>query len=241
MRFLLTNDDGIDGEGLKTLASVCKKAGHDVLIVAPTENNSAVSHKLTMRNPLRAELRERDTYAVSGTPADCVLFALKALAANPDIVISGINDGVNLGSDVLYSGTVAGAMEGAQNGIPSIALSLPTFANLHNGTVRQAAEIFIRHLAEWTNLAQGVEGILNVNFPSLLPERGIRLCRCSKTNYCTHYHATEDGSYTMEFHPPREAKKEEADIPLHHAQNITLTPLRLNLTDEALLRRWRKK
>src|SRR5438876_674289 len=124
MRILVTNDDGYRSEGLIALADRLKRIG-EVTIVAPFQEASAIGHALTLRHPLRLERIADRVFAVDGTPTDCVNIAVtQVFRALPDLVVSGINKGWNLGDDVTYSGTVAGALEGALLGIPSIAVSL---------------------------------------------------------------------------------------------------------------------
>ena len=124
MRLLLSNDDGISATGIATLRTILSEE-HDVTVVAPASEQSAKSHALTMHEPLRAREVAPKQWAVAGTPADCVYLALHHLLDEPpDLVVSGINRGANLGNDVFYSGTVAAAMEACLQGCPSIAVSL---------------------------------------------------------------------------------------------------------------------
>src|SRR5438309_12043145 len=124
MRILITNDDGYRSEGLQALARALAPLG-EVTIVAPVLEASAIGHALTLRHPLRLEAVEEHTYAVDGTPTDCVNIAVtQVFNGLPDLVVSGINKGWNLGDDITYSGTVAGALEGALLGVPAIARSL---------------------------------------------------------------------------------------------------------------------
>src|SRR5690349_12380666 len=124
-RILVTNDDGVRSEGIHALADALRPLG-DVIVVAPHIEASAIGHALTLRRPLRLEDVGPNVFEVDGTPTDCVNIAFTQTyrAAAPDLVVSGINKGYNLGDDVTYSGTVAGAMEGALLGVPSIAVSL---------------------------------------------------------------------------------------------------------------------
>src|SRR3989441_11496342 len=123
-RILVTNDDGYRSDGIRVLADALRAVG-DVTIVAPVEEASAIGHALTLRHPLRLEHIDAHTFAVDGTPTDCVNIAVtQVFKGLPDLVLSGINKGWNLGDDVTYSGTVSGAFEGALLGIPSIAVSL---------------------------------------------------------------------------------------------------------------------
>src|SRR5438093_12045960 len=124
MRILITNDDGYRSEGIHAVAEALRPLG-DVTIVAPVEEASAIGHALTLRRPLRLEHIGPHVFAVDGTPTDCVNIAVtQVFKGLPDLVLSGINKGWNLGDDVTYSGTVSGALEGALLGIPSIAVSL---------------------------------------------------------------------------------------------------------------------
>ena len=126
MNILLSNDDGIHAVGIQTLAKTLRQAGHQVTVVAPDRNRSAASSCLTLVDPLRVQRFDDENYAiVAGTPADCVHLALNGLLDTPfDLVVSGINHGANLGDDILYSGTVAAALEGRHLPLPSIAVSL---------------------------------------------------------------------------------------------------------------------
>src|SRR5512145_723388 len=122
-RILVTNDDGVHSEGIRALASALAPLG-DVTVVAPIQEASAIGHALTLRRPLRIDAIGTNVFAVDGTPTDCVNLAIThVLKGKPDLIVSGINKGWNLGDDVTYSGTVSGALEGALLGIPSIAVS----------------------------------------------------------------------------------------------------------------------
>src|SRR5206468_2466059 len=122
-RILITNDDGVHSDGIHVLAAALAPLG-DVLVVAPHVEASAIGHALTLRRPLRVEQLRDGVYEVDGTPTDCVNIAItKLFTAAPDLIVSGINKGYNLGDDVTYSGTVSGALEGALLGVPSIAVS----------------------------------------------------------------------------------------------------------------------
>ena len=127
MEILVTNDDGIHAEGLRALAKALRPLGH-VTVIAPDREQSATSHALTLHRPLRIKKVEEDVLSVDGTPTDCVLLGVHGfLKQKPDLVVSGINHGPNMGNDTSYSGTVAAAVEGTFLGIPSVALSLATW------------------------------------------------------------------------------------------------------------------
>lgn len=171
MRILVSNDDGIFAQGMRTLVTALAAAGHQVTVVCPDRERSATGHGLTMHKPIRAEAIESvfpvgvNAWSCSGTPADCVKLALGALLDSfPDLVVSGINHGANLGTDILYSGTVSAAMEGVVEGIPAIAVSLTSYTQ---HTFQPAAD-FICDLVTPKLLADmSVPLLLNVNVPAL--------------------------------------------------------------------------
>src|SRR5436189_4751239 len=162
-RILVTNDDGIYSEGLRKLATVCRQFG-DVTIVAPDREQSAASHALTLNRPLRLMQIEENEWIVDGTPSDCVnLAVLKLMKENrPDLIVSGINFGPNLGDDVTYSGTISAAFEGALLNIPSIALSALVGEHFSFDRCAAFAAQLTRHVLEQP---RNPEIILNVNFP----------------------------------------------------------------------------
>lgn len=244
MNLLLTNDDGIEGEGLRALASALIKNGHAVTVVAPDRNNSAVGHKATLHAPLHlADLSGEygyPAYSLSGTPSDCVMFALGELAVKPQILLSGINEGVNLGSDCMYSGTVGAAQEGAQNRIPSIALSTDYHCTPED--YERVAKIVLEHLDEWYAQAKETGGGLNVNIPAKGEVKGIRFCPTVRHEYNTCYVKNDDGTYSVDLKNGklRIQGEENGDYPLFKLGYITVTPLTLDMTDRNLLKRWQK-
>jgi 5'-nucleotidase len=176
LRILLSNDDGYQARGLRTLAEHLRPIA-EVIIVAPDRNRSGASNSLTLDTPLRVERVDNDLYYVNGTPTDCVHIAITGLLERePDVLISGINNGANLGDDVLYSGTVAAAMEGRFLGIPSIAVSLVLAGGEHYAT----AATLVRRLVE-RNVTDPLptDAILNVNVPDvpLAQIKGVRATR----------------------------------------------------------------
>ena len=173
MRVLVSNDDGVDAPGIRALAAGLRQAGHEVLVVAPDRDRSGASNSLTLDAPIRVVKLDDQTWKVYGTPTDCVHVAITGmLEIEPDIVVSGINNTANLGDDVIYSGTVAAAMEGRFLGLPAVAMSLATAD--HKGrhyetAARAAVEIIARLKAE----PLPADTILNVNVPDL-PWREIK-------------------------------------------------------------------
>lgn len=170
-RVLLTNDDGIDAPGLEILAEVAAGLAREVWIAAPEHDQSGTSHSISLHEPLRYSRQGPRRFGVSGTPADCVVLAVKQLMgdAPPDLVLSGINRGGNLGIETVFSGTVGGAMTGTLFGIPSIALS-QVFTGPHPvkwETARALAPGVIRRLVV---MGWNTDACLNVNFPDVSPE-----------------------------------------------------------------------
>jgi len=168
MRILITNDDGWADGGVEILQKAIGDLG-DVFIVLPESNQSAVSHAMTLISPLRIQKIDRRRYVVNGTPADCVrLGALEIMKGKVGLIISGINSGPNLGDDVSYSGTIAGAREGSIMGIPSFAISLVTDKGLHYSTAAYWARILAEKIL---NKGLPKRIFLNVNVPDLPSNR----------------------------------------------------------------------
>ena len=164
MHILLSNDDGYLAPGLKILAE-CLAKRVEVTVVAPDRNRSAASNSLTLQRPLRAQLAENGFYKVDGTPTDCVHLAITGLLdKEPDMVISGPNDGPNMGDDVLYSGTVAAATEGRHLGLPAIALSMCSYQPQHFESACRAIEELLTLLPD---MPIPSNSILNINVPDL--------------------------------------------------------------------------
>lgn len=164
MHILLSNDDGYLAPGLTILAESLKKHGQ-VTVAAPDRNRSAASNSLTLQRPIRARIAENGFYKIDGTPTDCVHIAITGLLDDePDMVISGPNDGPNMGDDVLYSGTVAAATEGRFLGYPAIAVSMCSFDPQHFASASKAIDVLLHQLSH-SALPQNT--ILNVNVPDL--------------------------------------------------------------------------
>lgn len=179
MRVLVSNDDGVDAPGIQVLARGLRAAGHEVFVVAPDRDRSGASNSLTLDAPIRVVQLDDHTWRVHGTPTDCVHVAITGmLETEPDIVVSGINNVANLGDDVIYSGTVAAAMEGRFLGLPAVAMSLNSadHAPRHFETAARAAAEIIARLGSDPLPA---DTILNVNVPDLPWEavRGFEVTR----------------------------------------------------------------
>lgn len=189
MRILLTNDDGINARGLDLLESIAQRFSDDVWVVAPTEEQSGAGHSLTLTQPVRVRKHDDRHFSVTGTPTDAVMLALAHIMKDspPDLILSGINRGANLGEDVTYSGTVSAAMEGALAGVPSIALSQGYSREGMGDTVPFAAaeEWAEKVLSPLVEYRPPAGTLVNVNFPALPPEqvKGIRVCRQGIRDY----------------------------------------------------------
>ena len=197
--FLLTNDDGIDAPGIKALEESLKQLG-EVFVSAPASEMSGVSQSITIRSPLKTETRDSHHTVVHGTPADCISFALRYwISPPPDAVISGINFGANLGEDVVYSGTVAGAREGCMYGITSLAISLAVENWLKkepNGSTnfQAAANRACRFIPEMLSQHPSGPALFNMNCPNIGDEhiRGYRTTKLSSRFYQFDKEDTDD-------------------------------------------------
>lgn len=230
-RILVTNDDGIYSEGLRKLAAACREFG-DVTIVAPDREQSAASHALTLNRPLRMLQIEEKEWIVDGTPTDCVNLAVLKLMREqrPDLIVSGINFGPNLGDDVTYSGTISAAFEGALLNIPSIAFS--ALVGEHFSFDRCAA-----FAGELTRVAldqhrdPGI--ILNVNFP-VSNFQGVRITRLGKRIYSEGVIERRDPRgrkyYWIGGEPPHWHSAEGTDFDAVQNGFVSITPLHLDLT-----------
>ncbi len=182
MTILLTNDDGVHSDGLKALAEALRPLG-EITIVAPLQEASAIGHALTLRRPLRLETLDVNTFGVDGTPTDCVNIAVTTVLRRlPDLIVSGINKGWNLGDDVTYSGTVSGALEGALLGVPSIAVSLER--SRHGFDFRDSARAAA--IVAGAVLQRGLPArtFLNINVPRRRP-KGFRVTVQGRRNHVT--------------------------------------------------------
>jgi 5'-nucleotidase len=186
---LVTNDDGVTSEGIHALADAMKPLG-EVLVVAPLQEASAIGHALTLRRPLRIETVSDGVYGVDGTPTDCVNLAVAILLKGvmPDLVVSGINKGWNLGDDITYSGTVSGALEGALLGPPGIAVSVKRSRNYDFGPSAAAAQTVAAAV-----LKHGLppRSFININVPGGTP-KGMRVTTQAKRNHVTKIDARTD-------------------------------------------------
>jgi len=239
MRILCTNDDGYLATGLSVLAKAARELG-DVRVVAPDREQSASSHSLTMRLPLRAQRVDDGVYRVDGTPTDCVALAVgELLDWRPDFVLSGVNHGANMGEDVLYSGTVAGAMEATILGIPAVAIS---YIGSESDRIPGFLPVLTRLISRIVSRNDfPAETLLNVNLPDIPPEevRGVRVTALARRVYTDSITRATDprgrpyywiGGGGVEW-----SGAEGTDF--HAVDNgyVSVTPLHLDLTNHALL------
>ena len=243
-RILVTNDDGIHAPGLKVLERIAKSISKDVWVVAPETEQSATSHSLTLRRPLRSRKQGPRRFSVDGTPTDCVLVAHRHILRDraPDLVLSGINHGTNLGEDVTYSGTVAAAMEAAILGVPAVAFSQ---MRPREGRIDwRSAELFApRILRRLAALTWPRDVLFNVNFPPLPPEQiqGIWPCRQGRRDEGTSIIEGADPSgrpYLWLGNFLSDASSERGtDLAAIMAGAIGITPLHMDLTHKATLKK----
>lgn len=244
MKLLLTNDDGVHAKGIYALCKELEKY-HDIIVVAPEDQRSATSHSITIREPLivkKVELPglKSKAYSVSGTPADCVRMGLDQLVESDiDMVISGINIGYNLGTDVLYSGTVSAAVEATLCGLPAIAVSTHHDAEI---SVYETAATYVHQVIEKAvkNKLQN-DIVLNVNVPSIEKQyiKGLKVCKIGTLQYRAFYRESkrEDESrvYTLEGEEIVD-QIEETDAYYVGKGYITITPLHYDLTNFSILK-----
>lgn len=245
MLILVSNDDGIEARGIRILARSLKKIrGAKVIVVAPDREKSAASHALTIHRPLRIKKISPGFYAVDGTPTDAVMLAVHSiLKKKPDLIVSGINRGANLGEDVHYSGTVSAAMEGAIMGIPAIAISVVGSTHFrYDVAARFSVKLARRILRE--GLPPGL--VLNVNVPNLHPKkiRGVLATQLGKHLYGDINIEKIDPRgrpyYWIGGNPNRFEERKGSDCEAYLAGKISVTPIKVDLTDRAFLGKMKK-
>ena len=241
-RILVTNDDGIESPGIKLLEEMARALSSDVWIVAPEQEQSAASHSLTTRRPLRMAELAPQRYAVDGTPTDCVMLAVKHLLRErrPELVLSGINGGGNVGEDLTYSGTVAAAMEATLLDIPAIALS-QHFVDGEPICWETAARFAPGVIRRLTQLPWPEHTLMNVNFPDEAPQavRGIAVTSQGKRAIADNLTERLDprGRPYYWIGPVREDGIAEpgTDLAAINDKRVSVTPIYLNLTNVPVL------
>ena len=231
---LITNDDGIHSPGLQVLASALRPLAHCV-IVAPDRDNSAVSHSLTMNRPLKVTRVQEDLYSLDGTPTDCVAIGLKKILEHPpDLLVSGINPGPNLGDDIAYSGTVSAAVEGTMYGIPSLAVSL---AGTHPYDFTAAGEVAAWLAAIIMKKGLPENTLLNANVPAVETILGVKVTRQGRRLWKNAIQETFDPwgrkHYWIGGGTPNLDPGEDTDANAISAGYISVTPIHLDLTNHA--------
>jgi 5'-nucleotidase len=243
MNILLTNDDGIHHPGLTLLAGELSKK-HRVFVIAPEKQRSACAHQISIHSPVRFNKISKDTYITDGYPADCVKFALKGfLNEKIDFVASGINEGPNMGIDVFYSGTVAGAREGLINKIPSAAFSLNTWGNSDKillAAIHAAALVDTLYEKYYKD-----NEMYNINYPNTEEYKGVRFTKLGNRVFKEIVIKRNDpsgreyfwlGGETPEFQP-----EENSDFTAVEEGYVSVTPLNLQLTDMELFSRLKRE
>ncbi|MEN9395675.1 MAG: hypothetical protein RLZ81_205 [Pseudomonadota bacterium] len=243
MKILISNDDGYQAPGIVALYEALRELG-DVEVVAPEQNNSAKSNALTLHSPLYVTRSENGFRYVNGTPADCVHIALTGLLDyRPDLVVSGINNGANMGDDTIYSGTVGAAMEGYLFGVPAIAFSQVDKGWEHLQAAARKARDLVAQMSQLQVIGHS-PWLLNVNIPNLPYERigRMKLCRLGR-RHCAEAVITQMSprGETMYWIGAAGAIKDDAEGTDFHATlqgHMSMTPLKVDLTDHDHLGYW---
>ncbi|WP_342362922.1 5'/3'-nucleotidase SurE [Terrarubrum flagellatum] len=248
MRILITNDDGIHAPGLAVLERIAKKLTDDVWTVAPETDQSGVSHSLSLNDPLRLRKVSEKHFAVKGTPTDCVIMAVRHVMKDqlPDLVLSGVNSGQNVAEDVTYSGTIAAAMEGTILGVPSIALSQgygpEGREKMHWECAEELAPAVIRKIFE-TGIEKG--SLVNLNFPNCPPAdvKGYAVtAQGARDQQLLRLDGRVDGRgkpyFWIAFQRGPHTPANGTDLWALAEKKVSITPLRLDLTDEPMMTRY---
>ncbi len=241
MRILLTNDDGIHAKGLEILEQVARQFSDDIWIVAPETDQSGLAHSLTLNEPLRLRKISEKRFALKGTPTDCVIMGVReVMELKPDLILSGVNCGQNIGDDITYSGTVAAAMEGTLLGVPSIALSQAyEWADDHRlinweTTIAHAPRL----IEQLLSIEIPAKTLININFPNCSPDEvsGVEITRQGSFDHGLFMEKRHDGRsfpyYWLRFGREVPKQREGTDIVALKENRISITPVRLDWTHE---------
>jgi len=242
MRILLTNDDGVEAPGLDALHAIASELSDDIWIVAPETDQSGAAHSLTLHEPMRLRQLTKRTYAVKGTPTDCIIMGVRFLLTDqrPDLILSGVNSGQNIADDVTYSGTIAGAIEGTLLGIPSIALSLSMKYSdkdaAHWDTPMKLGPGLVRRLLE-IGWPKGV--LMNVNFPDRDPDDVGDIVVTDQGKRDADFLQIEDRMdtrgnpyYWLGFKDRLSPPGSGTDLRALQLGHVSVTPLNVNMTDQ---------
>lgn len=244
MRILLTNDDGINAPGLKVLEAIAAELSDDVWVVAPAEENSGAGHSLTLSRPVRLRRHSEKRFSVAGTPTDSVMLGLGVVMKDkkPDLILSGVNRGANLGDDVTYSGTVSAAMEGALAGIRSVALSqVYAKEGMGDSVPFEAAQSWgARVLRPLLQSDYVPRTLININFPALPADqvKGVQVARQGFHDYSrgSIVKGTDPRGYDYYWfglHGIEHSSSHDSDLEVIDEGYIAITPLQLDLTHHA--------
>lgn len=243
MNLLICNDDGIKSQGILTLAATLAKK-YNITVIAPSNNRSATGHAITIDRPLKLKKTKHltgiETYSLSGTPADCVKFAVNNFNRKFDAVVSGINQGSNLGTDILYSGTVSAALEGVFFDIPSIAVSLTSHRNKDFSV---AADFVLKNLECLVKSCSG-EFVWNINVPALPKNRiqGVKYTKMGYQVYSDNYKKMRRNSYLLTGEAIMHDKNDaDCDVEWNFKNYITVTPISFNKTEYTVLANMKDK
>ena len=245
MRILLTNDDGIQATGLKVLRRIAEQLSDDVWVCAPDTEQSAASRGVSLHNPVRLRKHDEKVFSVTGTPTDSVIVAMKDIFKDkkPDLVLSGVNRGQNLAEDVTFSGTVAGALQGMQMGVPSIALSLARGFQGANSLPWETAETHgAKLIKDLISMGWPEKVILSVNFPDMSPEgvKGVQITRQGHRDFQMsdvdkRAHPRGGHYYWLTYGAQKSNPPVGTDLRAIYEGYISVTPLHVDLTHEDTL------
>ena len=251
LKILLANDDGIHAPGINALAKrLSSESDYEVYVVAPDRERSATGHSLTLHKPLRVnevklEADVKNAWSTTGTPADSVKLAINVLLETPpDLIISGINNGANMGSEILYSGTVAAAMVGTFSGIPSIAVSMVLEGRL--AKFEASAEFMARFLKSYDNSLLSSKILVNINIPSIDFEEfeGVAITELGIREYKDWFEHRQDprgnNYYWLTGHAIKDGEKETSDAYAVHHNKVSITPVSFQMTDKDALEKLMK-
>jgi len=250
MRILVTNDDGINAPGLTVLERIAQSLSDDVTVVAPEQDQSGVAHSMSLNDPLRLRKISARRFAVKGTPTDCIIMGVRSLMLNapPDLILSGVNRGQNIAEDVHYSGTIAAAMEGTFLGFPSIALS-QVYGHHEDDTETMHWDCAQTHAPQVIKqiLAAGIAKniCININFPDCPPDQVVGTSvtaqgrRDAQTMKIVQRHDGRGNPYYwIAFERFTSAAGAGTDLEAVRGNRISVTPLRIDMTDEPMLARY---